>query len=89
MSPLTKDQQHHLAPKAEGAEAVNLTMMCLGSAEAALRDAEREVRYALLDAMLYCGCTTTDLAAVTGWSRRTVRRKLHEVSDDLSADDLR
>jgi DNA-binding transcriptional regulator LsrR (DeoR family) len=88
MSPTHQDpQQYALGCKADAAQDVDLCMMALGAAEGQLMDARREVAHALLAAVLYAGMTTTDLAAVTGWSRRTVRRRLREA--DPWAHDLR
>lgn len=83
MSPPTQDpEQYRLGCKADGAHDVDLCMMALGAAEGQLRDCRREVRHALLGAVLYAGLNTSELAAITGWSRRTVRRELR-LADDI------
>lgn len=78
-------QDHYLSVSSALAR-VDLEMMELGRAQAAVRDLERIVGEAMLNAVLECHASKSQLARVTGYSRRQVGRLLRKASDQALAE---
>ncbi len=64
----------------DAAAEVNAAASAVGQANRQLQIRQEGLRAALLDAAMYAGMTRSDMARITGYSRRQVGRLLREAS---------
>ncbi len=78
--PLPTHEQFHLFTLAEAGEDLNSAMLTWEAARVEASHRRNCVSNALLDAAMYAGMTKSDMARITGLSRRQVSRMLREAS---------
>jgi ABC-type transporter Mla subunit MlaD len=76
----THHEQIAIVSLSDAAAELNAATSAVGQASRTLRIRHEQLGRALLDAAMYAGMTRSDMARVTGYSRRQVGRMLREAS---------
>ncbi len=79
----THHEQVAIVSLSDAAQEVCAATSAVGQAQRTLQIRREQLSRALLDAAMYAGMTRSDMARVTGYSRRQVGRLLREASSLL------
>jgi uncharacterized protein with von Willebrand factor type A (vWA) domain len=76
----THHEQLAIVSLSDAAQELNAATSAVGQAHRTLKIRQEQLGRALLDAAMYAGMSRSDMARVTGYSRRQVGRMLREAS---------